>query len=316
MAHYTNHSISIQDSADASATIVGSLTSVSAPIDNEVLKEETAGSAFVDQISVVSQKPRIAFNSFDLPKLISKLAVSNFTGFVATEDVGKPGIALYQALYSDHQLASGSTHRRLRFAKSHTRVNRISVAHRQDAQIECESVAIYDGSNDPVLIEGSQALPTLPASPGRWTIGSVNIGGNAISCNIQLDFDFGVSVDAFGCDDDIWDTEFHVQQTAPTVTITSLDPTNFSDSKVILEGLVGTQANTIIVLKKRTPHHASYVDDATEEHIRINFAGVILASDAHNASGNSKAQSNFQVEVAYDGTNNPFVFDTTHAIGS
>lgn len=311
MAHYANHSISIQDTADSSATIVGSLTQVSAPIDQEVVKDETAGIAYVDQISVVSQKPRFTFNTFDLPKVIGKLGL---TGFAAVEDVGKPGIALYQAQYSNGSLVSGSNHRRLRFAKSHTRINRLSVSHRQDAQVECESVATYDGSNDPLIIETSQALPTLPSTPGRWTLNTLTVGGNSISCNIQLDIDFGFSVDAFGCDDDIWDTHFHVNKIMPMITITSLDPTNFSDSKIILEGLVGTQANSTITLKKRTPHSASYVAEATAEHIEITFAGVILATDAHNASGNQKAQSTFQIEVAYDGTNAPLVFDTAFAL--
>lgn len=313
MAHYANHSISTQDDADSAATIIGSLTQVSAPIDQEVVKDETAGSAYVDQISIVSQKPRCTFSTFDLPKVITKLG---FGGFAAVEGVGKPGFALYQAQYANGALVSGSNHRRLRFAKSHTRINRFSVSHRQDAQAECESVATYDGSNDPIIIEGSQALPTLPGTPGRWTLSSFEIGGNTISCNIQIDIDFGFSVDAFGCDDDIWDTHFHINKIMPMINITSLDPTNFSDSNVILEGLVGTQANSKIVLRKRTPHQATYIDDATDEHISIEFAGVILPTEAHNASGNQKAQSSFQVEIAYDGINNPFVFDTTHAIGS
>lgn len=311
MSHYTNHSIVVQDDADASATVIGSLTSVSAPIDQEVLKEETAGQVYPEQISVVSQKPRATFNSFDLPKVIDAFGL---LGRKVVEGTGKPGFAITQAKYDNGALVSGSNHRRLKFPLSHSRINRLSVSHRQDAQVECETVAIYDGSNDPVVIEGSQALPSLPSSPGRWTIGAVQVGGQAITCKIQLDIDFGFSVDAFGCDDEHWDSHFHVNQAAPQISITSLDPENFSDSKVILEGLVGTHANTKIVLKKRTASQASYVADATAEHIEITLAGVILVTDAHNASGNQKAQSTYQVEAAWDGSNAPLLFDTAYAI--
>lgn len=311
MTHYTNHSVVVQDDADSSAVVIGSVTSAGLPIDHEVLKDETAGQSYPEQISVVGQKPRMNFNSFDLPKVIDAFGL---LGRKLTEGSGKPGLALTQALYDNGTVSAGSTHRRLRFPLSHSRINRLSVSHRQDAQVECEANAIYDASNDPVMIEASQALPALPSSPGRWGLHTLEIGGQSITCKIQLDIDFGFSVDSFGCDDEVWDSHFHVNQVAPVISITSLDPENFADAKVLLEGLVGTQANSKIVLRKRTPHQATYVADATAEHIEITFAGVILATDAHSASGNQKAQSTFRIETAWDGTNAPLVFDTAYAI--
>lgn len=309
MTHYANHSISIQDTADSSATIVGSLTQVGAPIENEVLKEQTGGRYYPEQITVASQKPRMTFNSFDLPKLIDGLGL---TGRLLQDGVSKPGIALYQAKYDNGVLASGSVHRRLRFARSHTRINRISISHRQDAQVEVESVALWDGTNDPTQIEISQALPTLPSTPGRWTIGNLVVGGVSIGCKIQIDIDLGIQVDAFACDSSVWDDHFHINQIAPTITVTTLDPTNFASAAVILKGLIGTQANSSLYLRKRTASQASFVANATAEHIKINFAGVILPNDVHNASANQKAQASFKIETAWDGTNAPLVFTTAN----
>lgn len=312
MAHYKNHSIVVQDNADSASVIIGSLTQVSTPIDSEVLKEETGGKAYPDQISVVSQKPRCSFTTFDLPKVITAFGLN---GRYVIDGVAKPGFAITQAQYGNGGVVvSGTNHRRLRFARSYNRINRISVSHRQDAQAECESVAVWDSTNDPVVIEASQALPTLPASPGRWTIHALSVGGIDILCNTQVDIDFGISVDAFGCDDEIYDTHVDVTQIAPMVTITSLDPTNFADAKVLLEGLIGTQANSSLILRERVAHQAAYKANDASTHIKIDFAGVLLATDAHNASGNSKAQSTFRMEVAYDGTNAPFVFALDHDI--
>ncbi len=312
MSHYTSHSVVIQDTSDASPTIVGSLTNVSVPIDQEVLKDQTAGRAFLEQLSVVGQKPRATFSTFDLPKIISGLGL---TGRLLVEATGtKPGLAVVQAQYNDGTLVAGSNHRRLRFARSHARINRISVSHRQDAVAEAEAVSIWDGTNAPILVETSQALPTLPVSAGRWTLHSVRVGSADITCNTQVDIDFGISVDAFGCDGDIYDTHFHVNQIAPMVNITSLDPANFASAKVVLAGLVGTQVNSRIVLRKRTATAGSFVTNGTAEHIVINFAGVILPIDVHNASGNQKAQSTFRIETVWDGTNAPLVFNTASAI--
>jgi hypothetical protein len=311
MTHYTNHSVVVQDNADSASVIIGSITQVNVPVDNEILKEQTAGTSFVEQVSVVGQKPKATFNSFDLPKVIDAFGLS---GRLLTEGVSKPGLAIYQQKWNNGSAASGSVHRRLRFPMNHTRINRISVSHRQDAQCECECVGLWDGTNAPLLIETSQALPSRPASSGRWTIHSVVVEDVEITCNIQVDLDFGISVDPFGCDSDIWDTHFHINQVAPMVNITSLDQENFASAKVALAGLVGTQANSIIYLRKRTPNKGTFVADATEEHISINFAGIILPIDVHSGSGNQKAQSTFRIEAIWDGTNAPFVFDTTAAI--
>lgn len=311
MTHYANHSIVVQDTADSAAVVIGSVTQVNVPVDNEILKDQTGGTAYVEQVSVVGQKPKATFNSYDLPKVINAFGL---TGRLLTEGASKPGFAIYQAKYGNGGVVSGSNHRRLRFPLSHNRINRISVSHRQDAQCECESVALWDGTNNPLLIEGTQALPSLPASSGRWTINSVVVESIEIACNIQVDIDFGISVDPFGCDSDVWDTHFHVNQIAPMVNITSLDPENFAALKVPLAGLVGTQVNSKILLRKRTPNKGTFVADATEEHISINFAGIILPIDVHSASGNQKAQSTFRIEAIWDGTNAPFVFDTTAAI--
>lgn len=311
MTHYANHSFSVQDNADSAAVIIGSLSQVGSPLDHEVIKDPTGGRAYTEQVTIASVKPRFTGSSFDLPKIIDAFGL---TGRLLQDAMSKPGIALYQAKYGNGSLASGSAHRRLRFARSHARINRISVGHRQDAQAEFEAVALWDGTNNPLVIEGSQALPTLPASSGRWTLHSLVVESVTIECNIQLDIDFGITIDAFGCDSDVFDTHLHINQIAPMITITSLDPENFADAKAALIGLVGTQANSKLILRKRTANLASFVADATAEHISINFAGVILPTDAHNASGNQKAQSTFRIETIWDGTNAPLVFDTTYAI--
>jgi hypothetical protein len=312
MTHYTNHSISVQDNADSAAVIIGSLVNCSAPIDQEVQANATAGRFYPEQITIASQKPRMTFSTYDLPKVLTAFGL---VGRRITDGASKPGIALYQAQYADSALVSGSNHRRLRFSESYAMIRRISVSHRQDAMAEVEAIALWDGTNNPVIPEATQALPTLPASSGRWTLGDVEVGGISIGCNIQVDFDFGVNVEAFGCDSDIWDTHLNINQIVSRITITSLQPQGFATSGAVpLTGLIGTHANTTFYLRKRLAQGAGFVADATEEHIAITASGVLLVSDAHNAQANQRAQMSLQMECDYDGTNAPFTFDTTAAL--
>lgn len=311
MTHYASHSVVIQDTADSSSVVVGSLVNESLPIDQEVVATATAGRAYPEQITVNSIKPRMMFTSLDIPKVITAFGL---TGRKLTEGVSKPGLAMIQAKYSDGVLASGSVHRRLRFPLCFAKGNRITVSHRQDAMIESEAFAIYDGTNLPVLVEGSQALPTLPSTSGRWTIGKITIGGYLLTCNVQVDIDFGFNIDAFGCNSDIYDTHLHVNTIQPKIMITALDIEGFDGSNIPLIGKAATQLNTAIYLRKRSASVAGFVADATAEHIKITAAGTAVWTEVHNTQDNQKAQAQLQLHCAWDGTNAPIVFDTASAI--
>lgn len=312
MSHYTNHSISVQDTSDSAAVIVGSLVNASLPIDQEVQANATGGRYYPEQISVVSQKPRMSFTSYDIPKLVTAFGL---IGRKLTEASGtKPGIALYQAKYNDNALVSGSNHRRLRFPLSYNHISKISCSHRQDATAEAMSIALADGTNNPVVIEASQALPTLPATSGRWTLGAITIGAYLLTCNVQLDIDFGITVEQFGCNSDIWDNHLNLDSIQPKISITALDVEGFAAAGVPLVGLVGTHANTAIYLRKRAARGASFVANGTAEHIKITASGILLMTEAHNGQANQKAQSQLQMHCDYDGTNAPIVLDTASAI--
>lgn len=312
MTHYKNHTVEVQDDADSSAVIISSLLDASAPIDQEVQSDSVAGTYYPEQISTVSQKPMFRFTTLDLPKVITAFGL---IGRDVVSGSGKVGVAMYQAKYNNAAISAGSTHRRLVFNKSYNMIRTLTVSHRQDARASCESMSIYDGTNAPVVIGTNVALPTLPASSGRWTIGSVSVGGVAISCNVQLDIDFGVSAEMFGCDSDIWDTHLNLSDIKPKISITSLDPTGFSAAGVPLIGLAGTHANTTIYLRKRvTTGLASFVADATAEHIKITADGVLHVVEAMSASGNQQGQMRLEMTCRYDGTNAPLVFDVASVI--
>lgn len=313
MTHYKNHTVEIQDDADVSATIISSIPEASNVNDNTVQSDSVAGTYYPEQISTVGQRQMFRYSSFDLPKVIDAFGL---IGRMVVSGSGKIGAALYQAKYNDAAIASGSAHRRLIFNKSYNMIRTISVSHQQDARVSCESMALYDGTNNPLAFGETVALPALPTSSGRWTIGAITIGSVAIPCNVQLDIDFGITTESFGCDSDIWDTHLNLDDIRPRISITSLDPSIFkAASGVPLVGLAGTHANTTIYLRKRTTSGlASFVADATAEHIKITADGVLHVSEGMNATGNQKGQARLEMTCRFDGTNAPLVFDTSSAI--
>jgi len=300
MTHYKTHTVEVQDNADSAAVIISSIPEASNVNDNTVQSDSVAGTYYPEQISTVGQKQMFRFSTFDLPKVIDAFGL---IGRDVISGSGKIGVCLYQAKYNNATISAGSTHRRLIFNKSYNMIRTISVSHRQDARAQCESMAIYDGTNAPLTFGETVALPALPASSGRWTIGAIEIGGVAIPCNVQLDIDFGVSVESFGCDSDVWDTHLNLDDIKPRISITSLDPTIFTArGGMPLIGLAGTHANTALYLRKRvTSGLASFVADATAEHIKITTEGVVHVTEGINASGNQKGQTRLEMTCRFDG---------------
>ncbi|MEM7558571.1 MAG: hypothetical protein AAF394_05570 [Planctomycetota bacterium] len=311
--HYQNHSIEIQDDADASAVILGSLGSCSAPIDNNWDQSSTSGTAYSEDVSLVGQSIKLSGDTFDLPKAFTHIGL---TGRRLAEAVGPPakvGLALYQARYLDSQLQAGSVHRRLRYALSYLRMGRISVSHQQSASVDFEAMAIYDGTNKPIIPETGVALPTLPGNPGRWTLGKVVISDGTesvtINCKTQLDIDFGVSAPTFGCESEPWDQGLNVSAIQPSINMTTFEIDKFQDvaNQLQLAGLLNTNANSAYYLRKRLPGRAGFVPDATAEHIRLDISGSSAITNAHSGGPNQPATMGLQTVCASDGVNAPIV---------
>lgn len=312
MTHYTNYAFEIQDNADSSAVVIGSLSQVDAPIETDVQSSETGGTYYPENVSIAGIKPSASFTSSDLPKVWNALGL---IGRSIVEGTGKVGFGLYQAKYNDSAISAGSTHRLLSFAKSYAKINRISAGHQQDATIDVEAMSIWNKTVSPVQIDGAVALPTLPSNPGRWTLADgMQIGGQTLDCQINIEIDFGVSASSFGCNSDIFDTHLNLDSVQPKITITSLQPEKFADAIIPLIGRACTHANTSIKLRKRLEGQAGFVADGTAEHIEITAEGVLNVTNAHQGSANQRAQMALELTARFDGTNAPIIIDPAATI--
>ncbi len=296
---------------------VGSIGQASAAIETNVEFSQTAGTYYAEQVSVTKQQPKFLFNSFNIPQILTNFGL---VGRSIVEGVGKVGVALYQAKYNDSVLASGSVHRRLRFPKSYVMMRRMSVSHQQDASIDMEGMGIFDGTNYPIIPQINQALPSLPLSGGRWTLGKIVIGNGSnsvpINCKTQLDIDFTVGAVSFGCDSDPWDSHLSLNTLQPRITITGFDVDVFQEAanKIGLLGIANTHAQSTIYLRKRNSGQSGFVADATAEHVKITMDGLTVVNNAHSGTGNQAANASVEVYCKFDGVNAPMIFTPNSAI--
>jgi hypothetical protein len=309
MTIFTGHSVNIHPDAAGSAVLMGGITQMDADIGTEINSEEVAGSPYAQNTTISAIKPKIMFSTRDIAKSITACGLIGLTIKGSTN----PGLVLWQAQIANGVVAAGSLHKNIRMPEGRLMIRKISVSHQEDAQADLEAVALYDGTNLPFIPSAAnQALPGVPADPARYTLHSVSVGGVAIPCVQSLDIDFGLTLDQFGCDSDVWDTHLLLSKIQPIISIRTLRPSQFlTTGGVPLFGLVGTHANTVIKLRKRATGASPFVADATAEHISITTAGLLSIDKAFSASGNKRGEIAYRITSRFDGTNVPLIFSTT-----
>jgi hypothetical protein len=305
------HSVNVHPDG-ASAVLIGGITQMDADTGTDIMSEETAGSPYAQNATVMSQKPRLTFTSRDLKKVIDTFGFIGLPIFGATN----PGVELWTAFIENGMIKTGSFHKKIRIPTGRAVIRRISCNHQEDAAVECEMMAIWDGLNAPFIPStANQALPGVPSDPGRYTLHSLNVGGVAITNLQNIDIDFGMSLMAMGGDSNIWDTQMLIEKLLPIITFRTGDATRFvTTGGVPLGGLVGTHANTTIKLRKRASGATAFVPDATAEHIVITTAGQLIVEKPFAGTQFKRGESSYRITTRFDGTNVPLVFNTASTL--
>jgi len=308
MTIYTGHSVNVFPDGAGSAVLFGGITQMDAEIAPEINSEEVAGSPYALNTTLKAIKPKMTFSTRDVAKAISTCGLIGL-GIAGSTN---PGVEMFSAQMLNGVLRSGSVHRKIRMASGRLMIRKLSCSHQEDAQADLEAMAIWDGTNLPFIPTDAVALPGTPADPARYTLASLNFGGVDIPCLQQLDIDFGLTLESFGCDSDIYDTHLLLSKIQPLITFTTLQTDQFlASGGVPLQGLAGTHANTIIKLRKRATGATPFVADATAEHISITTAGLLTLEKAFGATGNKRGETTYRITSRFDGTNVPLIFSTT-----
>jgi hypothetical protein len=309
MSIFTAHSVNVQPDGAGTAVLIGGITQVDVDVAPEINSEEVAGSPYALNTTLKAIKPKITFSTRDVVKAITTCGLIGLT-IKGTTNVG---LEVYQAFQENGVTKAGSVHKKIRMPEGRLMIRKLSVTHQEDMQADLEAVAIYDGTNLPLIPSAATIpLPGTPADPARYTLHSLNFGGVDFPCIQSMDVDFGLNLETFGCSSDIYDTHLLMSKIQPMISFKTLRPGQFlTTGGVALFGLAGTHANTIIKFRKRATGASAFVADATAEHISITTAGLLTIDKAFQASGNKRGEIGFKITSRFDGTNVPLVLSTT-----
>jgi hypothetical protein len=102
----------------------------------------------------------------------------------------------------------------------------------------------------------------------------------------------------------------------PKIMVTTLNSAlvGTGGSKIDLTGAAATHANTMIKLRKKIAKTATFVADATAEHITITADGIVMPTKPFEANRNEDGTTDFELTGTHDGTNLPFVINAAAAL--
>jgi len=193
----------------------------------------------------------------------------------------------------------------------------LQVDHQGDAELSYALFPISsNGIIEPIISAEAETVPEADETVERFTLGSVTIGGVALTHLRSLSIDFGITINQIGADSDIFPTAAYDDSRLPSLTFSGIDLDWFKAAAAIdLQGLAGTIANTIIFLRKRSGTiSGGFVDNATAEHIKIQCAGITTIEEAMGASGDSDGTCSIRISPFFDGTNETLLIAPASAI--
>lgn len=296
--------------AAANTTILGGITRQAVNTGTEVRGEAVAGAPWVRFRSIVAQKPGGEFTSRAIAACLAACTVlgKDLSTLAA-------GLSLYFARHArGARIASGSVHSKYTFRDGLWLPRSLAIDHRGDAQLTCAIVATYDGTNAPLIVSHTEALPAAPTEE-VFTLGPFRVGGVVMGQMTNLQIDFGLSESLLGADSDLYDTFASIEGVEPAVTMKGTNLVWLDAAAVPLTGKVGTHANTTWYLRKRAAG-ATYVADATAEHIQFTGAGLAYVTGAASGGQKGPAECTVVMPLDYDGTNSPLVVNTAAAIAA
>lgn len=308
MTIYAPHSFKL---VGASSVILGGISSIGAPQNNDVAADAHAGSPFPRWTSIRSKRPMFSMTTRNVQTV---LGLVGSTSLAFKSGGTYTALELYYAALDDcGRIASGSVHRKIAFDLGCLVPRVLSCSAGQDAELTLEAMALSsDGVTSPLSIGTSQALPTLPAEE-RFTIGPITLESVDITKIQQFSLDFGNTVTSHQLDSAVYPTHVSVDSQIARLSLTGMFPELFTAS-VPGEGKAITHANTEIWLRQRKKGVTALEADTETKHLLLTMAGLLAVDDAFSASGFAPGTTQMSLTADYDGTNAPVTITADQAI--
>lgn len=253
----------------------------------ESLVERPAGHPHPMFRANLQQRPTVEFSTPQLDVLLAAIGAGGASLGASTTLYFKLGAATGSVARATAQ------HRKLTLASAFAYWSSIRLPHNGAGEASVMLNAVYDGTNDPFVYAGSQALSGNLAAGSFFGAGPVKINGVEIPGIKEITIESGVQLIQEGSGSELYDTFVGVETTAPVVTIRTLENVNW-----VTLGLNGTALNGSTGLAfwaRKFDPLGSRVANATTEHIL--FTGLLGSALPVDSSGDGAAPISDTIRV-------------------
>ena len=275
---------------------------------NEILEGADGG---VDPTfaAVQSQSPKIGFTSTKLATILAKCGIS---GLKLSADVDEDGAEFwFQKVAEGGTRESGSNHLKMTMKKGLLLPRSLTASNDGVANLSFEALAVYDGTNNPIVIAADQALEGSPSVSELFTCGPVEINGVTLEGIQEITIDFGITEIIQGADGQVWPTFVGIMNRRPAITIRTLDVLSLNTFG--LSGAAQGATDSVVYLRK-IAEGGTRVSDETAEHISFAIDAGRIAVNTISGGHDAPQASEVKITPTYDGVNDVFVINTATAI--
>jgi hypothetical protein len=288
--------------------VVGGITAENISPGSTVRAEAMSGEVYPRFGSLVAQNPRGSFSTRAIAA-----AMTEITTLGKALAFGGDVCNLYMQLRADKGTrGSGSVHRKMTISNGLIIPRRISGSHQGDAELSADIIATWDGTNDPIIIADTSALPSVTDTE-RFAIAKATIGAIVIDEEFDIAIDFGMKEEVEGKQSEVWPRTCSIQEVSATMTIKSRNGDLLKSTNIPLLGKAATHANSKVYLRKRA-NAGTFVTDVTAEHVSFTICGLAVLQDVFDARGNATGEMQVVITGTFDGTNAPIVGNYATAI--
>jgi hypothetical protein len=240
-------------------------------------------------------KPEVPFRTTQLNTLLGLCTIANCGG----ADLSAGNTDLYYRAVSNMgvRVADGTqSHKRLRMNKAYLHWRTLTARHQGEASADCRLVAMYDGSNAPMVPAGGVALAGTPATGQLFGLGPVTINGSALGDELEMSVDLAPTFYVAGGGSQPYDTFLAVKTINPVITIKRLDQSAWTVFGAVGGPLTG---NGFVAYLRAMCADATggvaYVADTTGAHIKISALAGMVCVEGSSGGGDSESSNTLKI---------------------
>lgn len=237
--------------------------------------------------------------TFESRALGTALGIIGFAGAVID-----PVVVYLPKLASGGTLASGSVHTTITLDNCACYLQSITASQGSEATASFVVLPTYDGSNAPVAVATTVALPTVTQTATKFTLGPLEIGTTLY--NLQdLTFNSGIDPIRIATRGEVWPRFNGIAQRRPNFTLSTHDVSLLDTiaSDASHQPLGKASANTVNIYFRGLTNRGAPQADTAAKHLKIAMTQVFVQPGEVSAANDGAATLSLTGHAVYDGTN-------------